>query len=59
MTINMVVRIPLKVYLRKAKHKDGWWYYITIPKRIVEALGLEKYVDKEITIILELPEEGQ
>jgi len=53
----MVVRIPLKVYLRKAKHKDGWWYYITIPKRIVEALGLEKYVDKEITIILELPEE--
>ncbi len=53
------MEIKLKVRLRKRLvkrigDKEYYQYYITIPSKVVEALGLEKYVDKEIEIILKI-----
>ena len=53
------MEIKLKAKLRKRLvkrigNKEYYQYYITIPPKVVEALGLEKYVDKEVEIILKV-----
>ena len=53
MEVRLRVRLQRKV-TRKTKNKVYYHYYITLPAKVVETLGLEKYVNKEIEIILKV-----
>ena len=54
MEVMLKVKLQRKV-TRKVGNKVYYHYYITIPTKVAETLGLDKYVDKEIEIALILP----
>ena len=53
MDVKLKVKLQRKI-TRKLGKKVYYHYYITLPSKVVEVLGLDKYVDKEIDIILVL-----
>ncbi|BFI73069.1 hypothetical protein YN1_0560 [Nanoarchaeota archaeon] len=51
MEIKLKVKLQKKI-TRKIGNKVYYNYYITIPSKVIETLGLDKYVDKEIEIVV-------
>ena len=53
MELKLKVKLRKRV-VKKVNGKEYYQYYITIPPKVVEVLELEKYVDKDIEIILKV-----
>jgi bifunctional DNA-binding transcriptional regulator/antitoxin component of YhaV-PrlF toxin-antitoxin module len=51
MDVKLKVKLQRKI-TRKSGKKVYYHYYITLPSKVVEVLGLDKYVDKEIEVVL-------